>query len=343
MPVTLKDIAQKVGVSVTTVSRGLAGYDDVAEETRQRIQETADELGYHPNIMARRLQKQRTDTLGFIMPTFGPRFSDPFFSEFIAGIGTEAAGHSYDLLVSTHAPDSAEELEAYQRAARGGWVDGLIVVRTREEDPRVKLLCKTDFPFVAFGRTECEKEFSYVDEDSAAGMRQLVQHFVDLGHTRIGFIAPPAGLMFGRYRLNSYFETMAANNLSVADNWVVEGDMTQRGGAEVVNQLLELEPGLTAVIAGNDLMAVGAINRIQQVGLKVGQDVAVAGFDDIPMASFTNPPLTTLQQPIYDIGRRTCAMLIDLINGRSPDSQHVLLTPKLIIRESSGTSRIENR
>ena len=339
MAVTLKDISQKVGVSVTTVSRGLAGYDDVAKETQQRIRETADKLGYHPNIMARRLQKQRTDTLGFIMPTFGPRFSDPFFSEFIAGIGTEAAVHSYDLLVSTHAPDSDEEQEAYQRAAYGGWVDGLIVVRTREDDPRINLLCKADFPFVAFGRTECELDFPYVDEDSAAGMSQLVQHFVDFGHERIGFIAPPVGLMFGRYRLHSYHETMAANNLPVTDEWVVEGDMTQRGGAEIVNKLLELEPRVTAVIAGNDLMAIGALNRIQQLGLKVGKDVAVAGFDDIPMATYTNPPLTTLQQPIYDIGRRTCAMLIDLINGRSPENTHVLLTPKLIIRESSGFPR----
>jgi len=339
MAVTLKDIAQKVGVSVTTVSRGLAGYDDVAKETQQRIQETADELGYHPNLLARRLQKQRTDTLGFIMPTFGPRFSDPFFSEFIAGIGTEAAVHNYDLLVSTHAPDSDDEREAYQRAAHGGWVDGLIVVRTREDDPRINLLCKAGFPFVAFGRTECELDFPYVDEDSAAGMRQLVQHFVDLGHERIGFIAPPAGLMFGRYRLHSYHETMAANDLSVSDDWVVEGDMTQRGGAEIVNKLLNLEPKVTAVIAGNDLMAIGALNRIQQLSLKVGEDVAVAGFDDIPMATFTNPPLTTLQQPIYDIGRRTCAMLIDLINGRSPENAHVLLTPKLIIRESSGLPR----
>jgi LacI family transcriptional regulator len=342
MPVTLKDIARKVGVSVTTVSRGLAGYDDVAEETRQRIQAVADELGYHPNIMARRLQKQRTDTLGFIMPTFGPRFSDPFFSEFIAGIGTEAAVHSYDILVSTHAPDSDQEQEAYQRAARGGWVDGLIVVRTRENDTRIKLLCEKGFPFVAFGRTECEFDFPFVDEDSAAGMRQLVQHLADLGHQRIGFIAPPNGLMFGRYRLQSYHETMAANHLPVADEWVVEGDMTQRGGAEIVNHLLELEPKITAVIAGNDLMAVGAINRIQQLGLKVGEDVAVAGFDDIPLAAYTTPPLTTLHQPIYEIGRRTCAMLIALINGRSPENHHVLLTPNLVIRESSGPTRINN-
>lgn len=336
MPVTLKDIAQRLDISVTTVSRGLAGYDDVAAETRQRILETADELGYIPNITARRLQKQRTDTLGFIMPTFGPRFSDPFFSEFIAGIGTEAANSELDLLVSTHAPDSADEQRAYLKAAHGGWVDGLIVVRTRENDARIRLLHENNFPFVAFGRTNDDLEYPYVDEDSAAGMRLLVQHLIDRGHHRIGFITPPRGLMFGRFRLQGFLETMAENRLPVVDHWVLEGDMTQRGGAEIAGRLMGLPERPSAIIAGNDLMAIGAINKLQQMGLQVGHDIAVAGFDDIPLSAYVSPPLTTIHQPIYEIGRRTCAMLIDLINGRQPAESHILLTPRLIVRESSG-------
>ena len=336
MAVTLKDIAQEAGVSITTVSRGLAGYDDVADETRQQIQQIAERLGYHPNLTARRLQKQRTDTLGFILPTFGPRFSDPFFSEFLAGIGNEAANHHYDLLVSTHTPDTPGERQAYQRAAQGGWVDGLIVVRTRENDSRIRLLHENQFPFVAFGRCRCNLDFPFVDEDSQAGMRLLVQHFVDLGHRRIGFIAPPDGLMFGRLRREGYLQAMAANNLPVEAGWIVTSDLTQRGGAEAAGRLLENDATITAVIAGNDLMAIGAINRFQQQGLQVGQDIALGGFDDIPLAAYTTPPLTTMHQPIYDIGRQVCAMLIDLINGRQPDPAHVLLEPQLVIRKSSG-------
>ncbi len=336
MPVTLKDIAQKVGVSVTTVSRGLAGYDDVAKETQERIRAAAEELGYYPNLTARRLQKQRTDTLGFIMPTFGPRFSDPFFSEFIAGIGNEAAVQNYDLLVSTHAPDSPEEFAAYERATRRGWVDGLIVVRTREEDLRVKLLCENEFPFVVFGRTDLACDFPFVDEDSAEGMRLLVQHFIDLGHERIGFIAPPSGLMFGSFRLEGYYDTMARNGLTVNPDWLIEGDMTQRGGAEVLAQMLEVDPRPTAIITGNDLMAIGAINRLQKEGLVAGRDIAIAGFDDIPMAAYTHPSLTTIHQPIYEIGRRVCAMLIDILNNRPLENRHNLLTPTLVVRESSG-------
>jgi LacI family transcriptional regulator len=336
MAVTLKDIADEVGVSVTTVSRGLAGYSDVAEETRRRIQEVAAQLGYFPNLTARRLQKRRTDTLGFIMPTFGPRFSDPFFSEFIAGIGTEAAVHDYDILVSTHAPNSEDEYTTYMRAANGGWVDGLIVVRTREEDSRLKVLFEHGFPFVAFGRTDCDYEYAYVDEDGVAGMRLMVQHLVDLGHRRIGFIVPPPGLMFGRYRLQGYNETMAQNGLPVDPAWLVHGDMTQSGGAEAAGKLLDLDPRPTAIICSNDLMAIGAINCIQKFGLRPGEDVAVGGFDDIPISAYVNPPLTTIHQPIYEIGRRTCAMLIEILTGRVPEQSHILLQPSLVVRASSG-------
>ncbi|KAA3661321.1 MAG: LacI family transcriptional regulator [Chloroflexi bacterium] len=335
MTVTLKDIARQVGISVTTVSRALAGYDDVAEATRQRIQDAAAELGYSPNLMAQRLQKRRTDTLGFIMPTFGPRFSDPFFSEFIAGIGNKAAAHDYDLLVSTHAPDSEGERKAYSRAVKKGWVDGLIVVRTREDDARIQLLCEHQFPFVAFGRTNDERDFPYVDEDSEAGMRLLVQHFIDLGHRHIALITPPSGLMFGHYRVKGFYDTMQVNGLSIRPEYVVTGDMTQRSGAEAAELLLALNPRPTAIIGSNDLMAIGAINRIQQDGLRVGQDIAIGGFDDIPLATYITPSLTTVHQPIYKIGQETCAMLIDLINGRSPERTNILLTPRLIIRASS--------
>lgn len=336
MAVTLRDIAREVGVSITTVSRALAGYDDVAEETRRQVQSVAAEMGYVPNVTARRLQKQRTDTLGFIIPTFGPRFSDPFFSEFLAGVGNEASDQQYDLLVSTHAPDSEGEQETYRRAVRGGWVDGLIVVRTRQTDRRIRILCESEFPFVAFGRTEDNCDFPYVDEDSAAGMRLLVQHLIDQGHRRIAFIRPPEGLMFGHYRLQGFYETMADSDLPVHPRWIVAGNMTQRGGAEAVEALLTLDPRPTAVIGGNDLMAIGAMHRIQQHGLRVGKDISVAGFDDIPPAAHTHPRLTTLRQPIYQIGRDTCRMLTQILNGRQPQNPHVLLTPTLVLRQSTG-------
>ena len=173
--VTLKDIAKRVGRSVTTVSRALYGYDDVSPETTALVQKTAEEMGYRPNIMAQRLQKRKTDTIGFIIPTFGPRFSDPFFSEFLAGIGNKASNHGYDLLVSTHPPGD-EEMEAYRRMVEGGRTDGFIIVRTRRKDCRVEYLLERDFPFAVFGRVEGIDNFTYVDEDSVYGMRLIADH-----------------------------------------------------------------------------------------------------------------------------------------------------------------------
>lgn len=336
MPVTLKDVAERAGVSLTTASRALGGFSDVAEATRGQVAEAAAELGYVPNMAARRLKRQRTETIALIIPTPTPRYADPFFSDFLAGVGNEAALNDYDLLLSTHPPDSKREFQTYERAAAGGWVDGVIVVRTRCHDRRIQLLHERDFPFVSFGRTEADFNYYYVDEDSHAGISHMVQHLAGLGHTRIGFITPPTTYMFGKHRREGYEQTMFALGLDVAPRWIVSGDMTQRGGGAAMQRLLEQAPELTAVIGGNDLMAFGAMHAAEEAGLVIGRDISIGGFDDVPASSFTSPPLTTSRQPIYEIGQLTCRMLIQLLNGEDPAEGQVLLTPSLIIRESSG-------
>ncbi len=195
MSPTIKDIARQVGKSITTVSRALADYDDVSPETKELVRKVAAEMGYSPNSMAQRLQKQHTDTLGLILPTFGPRFSDPFFSEFIAGVGNKAAQFGYDMLVSTH-PPGERELQAYRHNVQSQRVDGFIIVRTRKQDPRISYLRAARFPFAAFGRTEGPLDFPFVDEDSEFGMRLAVDHLHELGHRAIACIYPPTDLNF---------------------------------------------------------------------------------------------------------------------------------------------------
>jgi LacI family transcriptional regulator len=339
MPVTLKDIAQRVGYSVTTVSRALAGYDDVAESTRQLILETAADMGYHPNVTARRLQRQRTDTIGFVIPTHGPRFSDPFFSELLTGIGNYSAEHELDLLVSTQAPGS-EEMKTYERIVRERRVDGLLVVRTRHQDQRIAYLVDQGFPFVAFGRSDVGADFPYVDVDGRAGVRQLTQHLIDLGHRRIAYIAAPSNLMFATHRMAGYQEALAANSLALDEELVTVGELTQRSGRAAGYDLLTRALRPTAIIASNDLMALGVISAAQGLGLTVGRDVAVAGFDDVPLAEDAHPPLTTIRQPIYEIGRRICGMLIRLLQGEILEERHVILPPQLIVRKSCGASAL---
>jgi LacI family transcriptional regulator len=340
MTVTLKDIAQQLNLSVTTVSRALAGYSDVAEKTRQRVEQAAREMGYYPNITARQLQKQRTDTLAFIIPTHGPRFSDPFFSELLAGIGNEAGRHGYALLVATQSPDSDAEREAYRQVVYGRRADGAIVVRTRRNDSRIQFLCQESFAFVAFGRADVGCDFSYVDEDSHAGLQLLTQHLIDLGHRHIGFISPPNELMFTQFRLAGYRDTLHTNGLPFLPSLVVEGDLTQSGGVQAAQTLLALRPRPTAIIACNDLMALGVASAAQKMGLSIPHELSIGGFDDIPLAEHAIPSLTTVRQPIYEIGRRLSRMVVQLVQdqphlGNDWPSQ-VLLTPELVVRDSGG-------
>jgi LacI family transcriptional regulator len=334
--VTLKDLAARLGLSVTTVSRALAGYGDVAEATRQRVLQAAEEMGYVPDVTARRLQKGRTDTIGFVIPTSGPRFSDPFFSELLAGIGNEAARQNFDLLVSTRPPDTPEEHAAHRRMVEGRLVDGLLVVRTRVKDQRIVYLARIGFPFVVFGRSDLDIDFPYVDEDGFRGLELVTQHLVELGHRRLALISPPQDLMFCHYRRLGLEASLRRNGLSLDPEYRIVSDLTQQGGYKAMNTLLDLTSPPTAVVACNDLMALGAISAAQKRGVVVGRDIAVTGFDDIPLAEHSHPPLTTLHQPIYEIGRQICDMLIRIIRGEELVERHVLLQPELIIRESSG-------
>jgi LacI family transcriptional regulator len=338
MPATLKDIARKVGFSITTVSRALAGYSDVAGPTRQLILDAAAEMGYHPDATARRLRAQRTDTIGFIIPTHGPRFSDPFFSELLAGIGNKAAEREFDLLVSTRAPGE-EELIVYRRMVKERRVDGLLVVRTRHQDQRINYLAEQGFPFVAFGRSDLAGvDFPYLDVDGQTGVRQLTQHLIDLGHRRIGYVSAPLDLTFASHRMMGYREALEANSIPFEAQWVVVGQLTEHSGYAVGRELFTQDPRPTAIIACNDLMALGIISAAQSLELTVGQDVAVAGFDDVPLAEHAHPPLTTVRQPIYEIGQRICEMLIQLLQGEGEplETPHIVLEPELIVRQSCG-------
>lgn len=336
MAITLKEVAKKAGVSVTTASRALSGYDDVAEMTRRRIQMAADQLGYSPNLMARRLKTRRTETLGLIIPSAKPDFSDPFITSFLSGVGDEAAKNKYDLLISTHAPDSRGEKDAYARAVAGGWVDGVIVLKTRRSDWRIQYLHDSELPFVTFGRSNFDFTYPYIDEDSLSSIRLITEHLINLKHRSIAFIAPPNELMFSLLRREGYINTMRQHDLSVRPEWVIEGDLTQRGGYEAMNTLFALKKRPTAVIAGNDLMAIGAMDAVKDRGLKIGRDISIGSFDDIPIAAYTDPPLTTVRQSVFDVGRMTCEMLIHLVEEKEPYSTSILLKPDLVLRKSTG-------
>lgn len=340
MQPTLKDIASLSGFSITTVSRALAGYDDVSEQTRQRILQIAEELGYQPNIVARQLRGQRTHTIGIVIPATDAHQQDDFFGILIKGITHAAAHRGYDLLISAQLPE-ADEMEAYRRIAGGKRVDGMVLARTHINDVRLNYLRSIKHPFVVAGRaiTDQTPEFPFIEADNRAGLRLLVDHFIAHGHRHIAIILPPESVVFRQARFAGYCDALAAANIPLEDMLIETGDLTREGGAEATHHLLARAPHITAIAACNDMMALGALWAVEQRGLQPGKDISIGGFDDIPAAAQSQPALTTISQPIYQIGEQLVEMLLCLINDEPIEPLQSLIPPRLVVRDSSGYPR----
>jgi len=340
MAVTLKQISQESGYSVTTVSRALGGFDDVNEQTRSRIIAIADRLGYEPNHSARQLQSQKTNTLGFVVPEFLPEQDDDFFSLLLHGIGYATSQNDFDLLLSTQ--KDYRDLAVYRRLVNGRRVDGMIVARTYHDDPRIRFLQERNHPFVVSGRLspDMESTFSYVDADSQQGILQLVEHFISYGHRHIAIILPPDNLAYTPYRLQGYLDALTIQDIPHRDHYIYAGAMNRQSGYDVTQEILSNHADVTAIVACNDMMALGAMDAIRAQESEVGQDIAVGGFDDIPIAKYTLPSLTTVRQPIFDIGVMLAQMLIEKIASGSQEITKQLVVPELMIRDSSGNSRV---
>ncbi|MFQ5407361.1 MAG: LacI family DNA-binding transcriptional regulator [Anaerolineales bacterium] len=332
--ITLADVANELGLSKTTVSRALAGYPDVAEKTRVRVQQAVDELGYVPDRRAQQLRRQRADAIGLVLPTAEARFTDPYFSEFLAGVGHELANHDIDLLVSAGKPGKHEQ-QVYQRIVSGRRVDGFLIVRTRRDDWRIQFLIQANIPVVAFGRTEMAVQIPHIGVDGKAGITQLVTHLVQQGHRRIAFISAPNGLTLQADRIGGYEAGLELHSLARDERLIASGNLTRVSGYEAARYLLTLDNAPTAIIGANDLTALGAMRAAQERGLVVGNDIAIAGFDGTDAAEHAHPPLTTLYQPVYDIGQQVSQMLLALIQGKPTGPPWPLLTPKLMARAST--------
>lgn len=336
MKVTLREVAKKAGLSVTTVSRALNGHSDVAEETKQAIREVAESLGYVPNLSARRLKMEKADAIGLILPKENLRFSDPFFSDLLSGIVEQSAEYGLELNITT--PLNADKMEdMYLNYVRSRRVDGFIIVRVEQNDPRIRLLQENNFPFVAFGHADEAANYAFVDEDSKTGIGLAVDHLVELGHKRIAYITEPLHFAMATTRMQGFLDGMAHWGLTAVPDLIVQGNFRQRSGYASAQELLNKENPPTAIVAANDLLAIGAINAASERGLVVGQDISITGFDDILLAEYTSPPLTTLHVPAHQIGMLLCQTLNDVMNQeKTAVFPHKTLTPKLIVRGSTG-------
>ncbi len=334
MQITLKDIAKKTGFSITTISRALAGYDDVNEQTRQKILQIAGELEYQPNILARNLRNQRVDTIGFVIPSRDSSFSNEFFSQFMLGIGASVSSHHFDLLISAQTPGT-QEMDAYRRLVEGRRVAGMVLTRTRTKDDRISYLLKHQHPFVMFGRLSQDEhpELPYIDLDSEQAFFLLVEHLASLGHQKIAAVLPPKDLVFTHYRELGYLKGLEHTNLPQNKKHIFYTDLTKDAGYETVKVLLKKHPEVTAICCGNDLMALGAIQAVEEMGRKVGKDIAITGFDGLHVAEAAG--ITTIEQPIYEIGQALADMLIQCVAHQSLPNNQRLLLGKLVVRTST--------
>lgn len=340
---TIRDVAQYAGVSVGTVSNVLNGSPLVKDKTRQRVLAAIEALNFTPSAAARSLITQRTNTIGMVRTELRPRDghieSDPVILDLIDGVSSAAIDEGIGLTFWT-IPVGAAEMDLYKRLVNSRQIDGLILFAVRQHDPRVAFLLEQDFPFVIFGRPNGFPTRNWVDVDGAYGIATAVQHAAQLGHRRIGYIAPPAEQFLSRYRWAGFVAGMQDAQLTIDPALVYEGDFSDQSGQIGAHMLLDADDPPTTIICNNDRMALGAMRAVQARGLNVGTDVSVIGFDNIALARFSSPPLTTLNQPTQEVGAALFQLLMALIDERPVEGlTERLFQPELIIRKSSGTPR----
>jgi len=335
--ITIIDVAAQAGVSHQTVSRVINDSPNVNEETRRSVQQVIADLNYRPSLAARSLPGRRSFVIGFIVP-YDPDYliRDPHLLAQIGGADAEANTQGYNLILST-AGDSKQGLGAYERFVRNQVGDGALVIETASSKAGGELLATQDYPYVSLGRDLGNPNAYMVSSDNRDGGKQATRHLLENGHQRIGIInGPPIGAVAGlQERLDGHQQALTEAGLSLDPDLMVFGDYTRHSGELAIQQLLALPDPPTAIFSLNDRMAIGAIRALQMVGLRVPEDVAVVGYDDIPSAADCFPALTTVHGASWKVGQLSAQMLFKLIAGEKIEEKEVTIPVELIVRESS--------
>jgi DNA-binding LacI/PurR family transcriptional regulator len=338
--VTLKQVAARASVSYQTVSKVLNNHpQEVSRETEQRILEVVRELGYRPNHIARSMRAKRSHMIGYSWVQTSADQANHILDHFLTSMVQEAEAAGYHLLPFPFR-EGKDIVEAYRELIDTGRVDGFVLSSVNYNDPRIAFLLERNFPFVAFGRSNAELDFPYVDVDGFDGFRQATQYLISRGHECIAAIAWPEDSRVGNERMRGYVEAMQTAKLKIRKGWIERGEGTFEFGRAAATRLLKLPAAdrPTAIVTLNDTQAIGALHAARDHDLVVGRqlgNLAIIGFDDAPMSQYLFPALTTVRQPIRKAGQKCVEILISLMRGEPPSERQVLLTPKLVIRASA--------
>jgi DNA-binding LacI/PurR family transcriptional regulator len=324
---TLEEVAARAGVGRGTVSRVVNGSAQVSPRARQAVEEAIQELGYVPNRAARTLVTQRTDSVALVIFESGERFfAEPFFGRIVQATSSVLVARNLQMvLMIAQAPEERRRLEGYLTRQH---VDGALLLSLHGDDPLPAVLEERGVATVRAGRPTYADRGSYVDADNRGGAREAVSYLWSRGRRRIAAITGPLDMAAGIGRLEGYRDV-------VGDGPVAFGDFSEESGAAAMYRLLELHPDLDAVFAASDTMASGAMRVLRQHGRRVPQDVAVIGFDDSIVAQHTDPQLTSVDQPIAEMGREMVRLLLAKIDGDEPETGQIELPTRLVIRGSA--------
>lgn len=336
MRVTITNVAQRAKVSTATVSRVLNGSSLVKPETQERVLKAIEDLDYHLNVFAQGLSKNKTNIIGLIFPPSPQLFSAYFFNEILRGANAAVNAAGYNLLLNVK--QSGLSKSDCSRLFVQHQVSGLIVVAIPQDVLANSRIEEKDIPLILVNTVS--KKVSFVDTDNVNGGFKATRHLIELGHRRVGFINGVAGSSNARDRFQGYRQALEKYNIRFNRNLVAVGDFRQDKGREAMKSLLNIRKPPTAVFSANDLMAIGAIRAIKERGLSVPEDVAVVGFDDIDTADYITPPLTTVRQPIFELGKVAGENLINLIEEWPPQEPiQKILGVELIVRQSCGVKK----
>jgi LacI family transcriptional regulator len=338
---TIQELAAQSGVSVATVSRALNGSPEVSEATRDRILELARRLDYTPSAAARALVRRRSHVVGVILDT-GPGHPDllhPFFQEVLVGLKHGAGAGGYDLLLfaSEEPGNGFGGAHSYLRRAEHHGVDGVVVMGFDGRDPEINKLAESNLACIAVDADLGGPRTGYVMSENREGAALAVRHLFELGHRRIATITGPMQTWPGRDRLEGYRSELAACGLEPRDDYVITGDFYDESGHRGTRELLALAEPPTAVFAASDLMAAGALRAAHELGVRVPDDLAVIGFDDIGLASLIQPQLTTVRQDMHGIGEAAARGLARMIEDPQAAPVRAFVPTRLVVRASSVT------
>ncbi|MET9659211.1 LacI family DNA-binding transcriptional regulator [Streptomyces sp. NPDC006510] len=331
---TLEEVAARAGVGRGTASRVINGSPRVSAQTREAVEAAVAELGYVPNRAARALAANRTDAIALVVPEPETRFfAEPYFSDIVRGVGAALADTDMQLLLTLVGNDrERRRLAQYLTAHR---VDGVLLVSVHADDPLPDLLEQLGMPAVMSGRRWASETLASVDSDNFGGARAAVDHLVSRGRRAIATITGPRDVYGAQRRLDGYREAASEAGLEPDEGLIAPADFTEEGGARAMRELLARRPDVDAVFAASDVMAAGARQVLREAGRRIPDDVALIGFDDSAVARHMDPALTSVRQPIEEMGRTMARVLLKEIASEHQERPQTVLPTELVVRDSS--------